>query len=245
MYDWRLLENGLEIPAVTYADQPYIIRCNDGAWLCCVTTGSGEEGAPGQHVSTCRSTDGGKSWEKPVPVETPGDVENSYAVLLKAPSGRVFVFYNRNSDNVREILSHDRQEVITRVDSLGHFVFKYSDDNGRSWSRERYDIPFRLFECDRANVYGGKLCFFWNVGRPFIHNGTAYVTLNKVGEMGRGFFQRSEGCLLASPNLLTADNPADAAWETLPEENREEIWEDRGRDHAYTHRCLCDPYRCR
>ena len=209
MYDWRLLENGLEIPAVTYADQPYIIRCNDGAWLCCVT--------PGQHVSTCRSTDGGKSWEKPVPVETPGDVENSYAVLLKAPSGRVFVFYNRNSDNVREILSHDRQEVITRVDSLGHFVFKYSDDNGRSWSRERYDIPFRLFECDRANVYGGKLCFFWNVGRPFIHNGTAYVTLNKVGEMGRGFFQRSEGCLLASPNLLTADNPADAAWETLPE----------------------------
>ena len=33
MYDWRLLENGLEIPAVTYADQPYIIRCNDGAWL--------------------------------------------------------------------------------------------------------------------------------------------------------------------------------------------------------------------
>lgn len=217
MYDWRLLENGLEIPAVTYADQPYIIRCNDGAWLCCVTTGSGEEGAPGQHVSTCRSTDGGKSWEKPVPVETPGDVENSYAVLLKAPSGRVFVFYNRNSDNVREILSHDRQEVITRVDSLGHFVFKYSDDNGRSWSRERYDIPFRLFECDRTNVYGGKLCFFWNVGRPFIHNGTAYVTLNKVGEMGRGFFQRSEGCLLASPNLLTADNPADAAWETLPE----------------------------
>lgn len=107
--------------------------------------------------------------------------------------------------------------MITRVDSLGHFVFKYSDDNGRSWSRERYDIPFRLFECDRANVYGGKLCFFWNVGRPFIHNGTAYVTLNKVGEMGRGFFQRSEGCLLASPNLLTADNPADAAWETLPE----------------------------
>ena len=40
MYDWRLLENGLEIPAVTYADQPYIIRCNDGAWLCIRPSGT-------------------------------------------------------------------------------------------------------------------------------------------------------------------------------------------------------------
>ena len=217
MCDWRLLQNGNSIPTVAYADQPYVVKTDDGAWLCCVTTGEGDEGEPGQHVSTCRSTDFGRSWSVPVAVEPPGSVENSYAVLLKVPSGRIFLFYNHNTDNVREIESHDRSMKISRVDSLGHFVFKYSDDGGRSWSRERYDIPIRRFDCDLENIYGGKLCFFWNVGRPFFHGGTCYVSLNKVGEMGRGFFQRSEGALLASPDLATVADPADATWETLPE----------------------------
>jgi hypothetical protein len=164
-----------------------------------------------------RSTDRGRTWSAPVPVE-PGDPrENSYAVLLKVPSGRVYVFYNHNTDNVREILSHNRAQTIKRVDSLGHFVFKYSDDHGRTWSRERYDLPFRLFQCDRENVYGGKLCFFWNVGKPFVLNGKAYVSLHKVGRMGRGFFEQSEGVLLVSANLLVEPDPAKIRWETLPE----------------------------
>ena len=163
--DWRLLDNGSRIPAENYADQPYVVRTGDGAWLCCVTTGSGNEGAQGQHVCTCRSTDLGRTWSEPIFVEEPGDVENSYAVMLKAPSGRVFIFYNRNTDNVREVEKHDRSGAFTRVVSLGSFVFKYSDHCGRSWSRERYEIPFRLFDCDRNNVYGGRIRFFWNVGR--------------------------------------------------------------------------------
>lgn len=215
--DWRLLENGSRIPAENYADQPYVVKTDDGAWLCCVTTGMGSEGAQGQHVSTCRSTDCGRTWSEPVSVEAPGDVENSYAVMLKAPSGRVFIFYNRNSDNVREISTHDRRGTFTRVDCLGSFVFKYSDDHGRSWSRERYEIPFRLFDCDRNNVYGGRIRFFWNVGRAFSLDGTALVSLIRVGEMGEGFYQRSEGSLLKSPDLFTADDPAEAHWITLPE----------------------------
>ena len=79
--DWRLLDNGSRIPAENYADQPYVVRTGDGAWLCCVTTGSGNEGAQGQHVCTCRSTDLGRTWSEPVSVEEPGDVENSYAVM--------------------------------------------------------------------------------------------------------------------------------------------------------------------
>ena len=215
--DQRHICNGLEIPTESYSDQPYIVKTDDGAWLCCVTTGPGHEGAGGQHVTTMRSTDRGKTWSSPVSIE-PGDKrENSYAVMLKAPSGRVYIFYNHNTDNVRDILSHDRTQVIRRVDSLGHFVFKYSDDHGKSWSKERHDIPFRLFQCDRENVYAGRICFFWNVGRPFILKGRAYVSLHKVGCMGRGFFARSEGALLASDNLLTEADPALIRWETLPE----------------------------
>ncbi len=248
--DWRHLENGLEIPTQSYSDQPFMVKTNDGDWLCCVTTGQGHEGAPGQHVSTMRSTDCGKTWNTPVPVEPPGDVENSYAVMLKVPtpssrhlparrsspgeggtpdtrhltpdtrpvpSGRVYIFYNHNTDNVREVKCHNGKDLFQRVDSLGHFVFKYSDDHGKSWSAKRYDIPIRLFQCDRDNVYGGSLCLFWNVGRPFTHGGSAYVPLIKVGQMGDGFFQQSEGCLLASDNLLTESDPEKISWQTLPD----------------------------
>lgn len=215
--DWRLLDNGSRIPAENYADQPYVVRTGDGAWLCCVTTGSGNEGAQGQHVCTCRSTDLGRTWSEPIFVEEPGDVENSYAVMLKAPSGRVFIFYNRNTDNVREVEKHDRSGAFTRVDCLGSFVFKYSDDCGRSWSRERYEIPFRLFDCDRNNVYGGRIRFFWNVGRAFAFDGAAWVSLIRVGEMGEGFYQRSEGSLLKSPDLFDVENPGEAHWITLPD----------------------------
>ena len=39
--DPRCIVNGWEIPTETYADQPYIVRTDDGAWLCAVTTGAG------------------------------------------------------------------------------------------------------------------------------------------------------------------------------------------------------------
>ena len=214
--DPRHISNGLEIPTAGYSDQPYIVQTDDGAWLCCVTTGPGHEGAQGQQVITLRSTDRGRSWSEPVPVEPDDPRENSYAVMLTAPSGRVFIFYNHNSDNVREVRRHDGLEPYKRVDSLGHFVFRYSDDHGRSWSTARYDIPCRRFQCDRDNVYGGALCFFWNVGKPFTLNGKAYVSLHKVGQMGRGFFAQSEGVLLVSDNLLTEPDPGEAQWQTLP-----------------------------
>ncbi len=215
--DPRHLSNGWEIPTESYSDQPYVVQTDDGAWLCCLTTGPGEEGASGQHVVTTRSTDGGRTWSPPLAVEPNDSPENSYAVLLKGPTGRVFVFYNHNTDNVRQVLCRDRKSTFTRVDSLGHYVFKYSDDGGRTWSAQRYDIPIRNFACDLSNVYGGTLRFFWNVGRPFILDGAAYVSLHKVGAFGHGFFEQSEGVLLRSPGLLTAGDPAAAQWQTLPD----------------------------
>ena len=212
--DWRNAENGFVIPTENYTDQPYVVKTDDGAWLCCVTTGSGREGEPGQHVLTLRSCDQGRSWCDAAKVEPDCPFENSYAVMLKAPGGRVFIFYNHNTDNIREALSTGGRRPVKRVDSLGHFVFRYSDDHGRSWSPRRYDIPLRRFRCDRENVYGGRICFFWNVGRAFIRDGGVYVTLNKLGDAR---FEHSEGVLLHSPDLLTVADPALASWETLPD----------------------------
>ena len=218
--DWRNIKNGLIIPDESYSDQPYVVKTNDGAWLCAMTTGSGHEGASGQHIISLRSFDQGKTWIDKRDVE-PGDgIEASYAVLLKAPTGRIFVFYNHNTDNVREIKGDDppyRNGIVKRVDSQGYFVFKYSDDDGKNWSDKRYTIPIRAFEIDKKNVYQGKIRFFWNVGRAYNYKGSAYVPLTKVGGFGDGFFTSNEGALLKSDNLFKVEDPSKANWETLPD----------------------------
>ncbi|MEI7920281.1 MAG: LamG-like jellyroll fold domain-containing protein [Planctomycetota bacterium] len=214
--DPRHMANGRIIPSEGYADQPYIVKADDGSWVCVITTGNGIEGAPGQHVVSIRTPDKGRSWEKPVDLEPANGPEASYAVLLKVPSGRIYAFYNHNTDRVTEVKREDKG-AYKRVDSLGHYVFKYSDDHGKTWSSQRYDVPVREFQSDRNNVYGGRLRFFWNVGRPLIVGSNAILTLHKVGAMGNGFFAQSEGALLRSKNILTEQDPKRITFETLPD----------------------------
>jgi hypothetical protein len=218
--DWRNVREGLEIPSIHYCDQPYVVVADDGAWVCIMTTGAGREGHTGQHVVTMRSEDLGRTWSEPVALEPSDGPEASYAVLLKIPGGRIYAFYNHNTDNVRTVKADNPpygDGLCRRVDSLGHFVYKFSDDNGRTWSADRHDIPQRLMNIDRENADKGDLLYFWNVGRPFIHAGAAYVSLHKVGGFGDGFFTRSEGILLMSRDLLTEPDPTKIGWETLPD----------------------------
>ena len=218
--DWRNLGNGSVMLNDGYSDQPYIVKTDDGGWLAVTTTGTGVEGAGGQHVISQRSTDLGKTWSAPVDVEPANGPEASYAVMLKVPYGRVYVFYNHNTDNVRQVIADKPaypDGFCRRVDSLGHFVLKYSDDGGRTWSPKRYDIPMREFEVDRRNAYQGKLKFFWNVGRAFAAAGAGFVPMHKVGGFGEGFFTSSEGALLKSGNILTERDPEKIGWQTLPD----------------------------
>ncbi|NUQ64094.1 MAG: hypothetical protein HUU20_16590 [Pirellulales bacterium] len=214
--DPRHISNGWNIPSEGYADQPYLVKTDDGAWLCVMTTGKGVEGAGGQHVVSMRSTDKGRTWSDLVPIEPADGPEASYAVLLKVPGGRIYVFYNHNTDRVAEVKRED-SGVYKRVDSLGHYVFKYSDDHGRTWSAKRFDVPIREFECDRNNVYGGRLRFFWNVGRPLIVGDEAIMVIHKVGAMGPGFFSQSEGAFFKSGNILKESDPEKLTFETLPD----------------------------
>lgn len=218
--DWRNIVHGNEIPSLLYSDQPFLIKTDDGAWLCVMTTGIGHEGQQGQHLISQRSFDRGKTWVDRVEIEPSDGPEASYAVMYKAPSGRVFVFYNHNTDNLRYVLGDNppfHEGKVRRVDSQGYFVFKYSDDHGKSWSERRHTIPVREFQIDRDNVYQGAIRFFWNVGRAFHHQGDVYVPLIKVGGFGEGFFTSNEGVLLKSDNLALVEDPAEANWQTLPD----------------------------
>jgi hypothetical protein len=213
--DGRNITTGWEIPREGYCDQPYVVVLDDGTWLCLLTTGPGREGDTRQHIVATRSADQGRTWSAPVDVEPQGPPESSWVMPVATPYGRVYAVYVHNTDDLRQVRSLGGP--IARVDTLGHYVFKFSDDGGRSWSDARYEIPVRAFAIDRANLYGGTLRFFWGVGKPVtLPDGAVVLGAAKVGNFGEGFMATSEGFFLRSDNLLVERDPTLVRWETLP-----------------------------
>jgi hypothetical protein len=216
--DWRNIRTGSPIPKEGYCDQPYVVITKDGNWLCTLTTGRGVEGEPEQHIVSTISSDKGRTWSPPVDIEPANGPEASWVMPLPLPSGRVYVFYTYNKDNLREVEGSNSPGNKRRVDTLGAYMFKYSDDNGRTWSKESYEIPMRLMRIDRENLYGGKVLFFWGVGKPIIHGGKVWFGFAKVGKWGNpGTMVESQGCFLRSDNILTESDPRKIRWQLLPD----------------------------
>ena len=216
--DWRNIRTGSPIPKEGYVDQPYVVITRDGNWLCCLTTGSGVEGEPGQHIVATISSDKGKTWTPPIDIEPANGPEASWVMPLITPHGRVYVFYTYNRDNLRRVEGCNSPAMAKRVDTLGHYAFKYSDDNGRTWSTKRYYIPMRLMRIDRENLYAGKLLFFWGVGKPIVDRGKVWLGFAKVGKWGDpGAMVESQGCFMRSDDILTARDPSEIKWELLPD----------------------------
>ena len=219
--DRRNFDFGSEMPYENYCDQPYIVKTDDGAWLCTITTGAAnQEGQHGQHVTTMRSTDLGRTWSPPVDIEPADGPEASFSQLVKTSFGRIYCFYTYNRDNVRKVIADEKYYpggMCSRVDVLGYYVFKYSDDQGRSWSEQRGTVPVRETEIDRNNPYGGKIRLFWNATKMFVSEGAVFIPLYKIGRIGYGQMAEDEGWFLKSENLLTERDPDKLVWETLPD----------------------------
>lgn len=212
--DWRHIKNGNLIPTYAYSDQPYIVKADDDAWVCVTTTGISVEGAPGECVVVSRSTDSGKSWTLPTKLEN-DDTDYAYAVPAKAPGGRIYCFYNHNTDNIKKSDLFGK-----RCDMGGHFVFKFSDDNGITWSARRFEVPIRDFAIDHINpiiINNKAFRFFWTVGKPFFDNDNFYLPLIKFSFNKVSIIDRSECVLLTSPNLAFENKPDKILWQTLPD----------------------------
>ncbi len=209
--DARNIAAGVVIPDEGYCDQPYVVRTEDGNWLCVLTTGQGQEGGRDQHVVATISADQGRTWSPLIDIEPPGPPEASWAMPLKTPSGRVYVFYTYNTPS---LATWEGKRV--RADSFGDIVFKYSDDNGHTWSAERHRLPNRAMAIDRANFFGGWPRICWCVGKPIVAGDVVYFGGSKVGHpaVGPG---PTEGVFFSSSNVLTETDPDRIRWRLLPD----------------------------
>lgn len=217
--DARDIRTGRTIPDEGYADQPYVVITKDGHWLCTLTTGPGVEGRHGQHICATISADQGKTWSPLIDIEPSAGPEASWVMPLVTPTGRVYVFYTYNAANLREVPNTNHPNVAKRVDTLGSYVYKYSDDNGKTWSKERYNIPMRLMRIDRErNQTGGDPLFFWGVGKPITHGDSMYFGFAKVGKWGLpGAMVQSQGCFMRSDNILNEPDPSRVRFTLLPD----------------------------
>ena len=83
-----------------------------------------------------RSSDKGRTWEPHVDVEPADGPEASWVMPYLTSYGRVYVFYTYNAANLREVIAGNAYSR-KRVDTLGEYAVKYSDDGGKSWSKKR------------------------------------------------------------------------------------------------------------
>jgi len=209
--DPRDIENGHKIAAYNYADQPYVVVNRRGEWVCVLTTGRKPEGSRGQFVVSTISADKGKTWSEPVAIEPDDGPEASWATPLIVPSGRIYVFYSYNGDDVTTLPGGGKK---VRSDTHGWYVFRYSDDDGRTWSPRRYRIPIRVTDADRRNPWKGEVCHFWGIDKPKVQNGTVYFAFTKLA---RFFMEEGEGWIAASKNILTEKDPEKIEWTILPD----------------------------
>ncbi len=198
--DWRNIAAGFELPSEGYSDQPYIVITKNGNWLCVLTTGRGQEGSVGQHVVSTISTNQGRAWSPLTEIEPANGPEASWVTPLVTPGGRVYAFYDYNGKPIR-------------ADMLGWYAFRYSDDDGRTWSRDRYRLPVRETACDRSNDWQGRAQIFWGIDKPKISDGVVLFGFTKLGkymlDLGEGWFFRSD-------NILTEPDVSKLRLEILP-----------------------------
>jgi hypothetical protein len=209
--DPRDMNAGLIIPDEGYCDQPYIIVNDDGSWTCVLTTGKKHEGSLGQHIVSTISNDKGKTWSKLVDIEPAAGPEASWVVPLKTDYGRIYVFYTYNGDRVSTLPGNKKR---VRSDMLGWYSYKYSDDHGKSWSKQRYRIPMRVTACDRGNNWAGKVQIFWGIDKPKVSDGSVYFAFTKLA---RYMLDNGEGWVMKSDNLMSEKDPDKITWRMLPD----------------------------
>lgn len=178
------------------------------------------EGGPGLRLLATHSTDRGRTWSAPVPIDEPSrQSHDGYQLLQRMPDGseRVFVFYGWNEGSQYPPGADPSLTELRRTDMQldEGYWFRVSHDGGRSWGDRRWSIPVRRTRIDRENPWVGSTMGMFLCDKPSVIGGAVYVAFQKTRD-GAGETPGSEVFFLRSRNLLHVEDLADAEWETLP-----------------------------
>lgn len=207
--DVRDISQGLSIYENGYMDQPYVTVLPNGNWLCMFTTGAATESRPGQHVVATTSTDKGRTWSEPVDIEPSSGPLASWAMPYLTSFGRVYAFYDYNGDNINSL----NGKPLKQVGELGWYCYKYSDDNGQTWS-ERYRLPVRKTPVDFNNDWKGEVQLLWGISKPIRVGNSMYFGFTKLGKYQQDL---GEGWFFKSNNIDSEKDATKLNWQLLPD----------------------------
>lgn len=215
--DWRNVIYGDLIHRNGYCDQPYVVILDNGKWLCVLTTNAGKEGTMGQYIISCISEDQGKTWSVPTEIEKPTSESSSWVMPYLTKYGRVYVFYIHNGDKIHELQGdyhyHDIDRNNIREDMLGWYCYKYTDDDGKTWS-ERYRLTIKKTEIDFNNNWQGEVQMLWGIGKPVDVDEGMMFAFTKIKQY---MLDHSEGWFLKCSNINRVKNPEKLIWTILPD----------------------------
>jgi hypothetical protein len=120
-------------------NQHFIVRVTPRGTFLAIRTQASIEAAGDQRVVSARSTDQGETWSEPVEVDGPDDQDDggmaSWGFPVLAPGvtddggDRIYCLY------VKNVGVND-----SRAADTGALRYRYSEDDGRSWSDETFDL---------------------------------------------------------------------------------------------------------
>ena len=186
-----------------------------GTFVAIWTQGAGEN-APNHRVVSSRSTDRGKTWSKLVEVDGPQPGETrmvglaSWAFpIVAAPLKRLYCVYNKNV-GIQDVRPAD----------TGVLRVKWSDDDGRTWSREFHDYPVGRTNYSNPDpavpetwiVYQNPL---YSKAGPVIAGFTRWAS-KAADDDPRNWGRNTEVAFLSFDNILSEKDPAKLQVTTYP-----------------------------
>jgi hypothetical protein len=228
LWDSRWIPNGNVLRSGGYSCQPYCSVLPDGTWSCVMTFIHAPvwiEGRPGEHMVSMRSKDHGKTFDKFVTIEpysntSTGQVSAYGSIAARKDGSRIFALWIQNVNNVSHVPGSKPSNSF-RADMLGNFVWKYSDDQGLTWSNKHYTIPVPYNFIESINTFSkknngtGDVQIMWEVDHlKTMKDNTLIFAFTKIGTYAVA--APEEIFILASKNILTENNPDLVVWDMWP-----------------------------
>ncbi|HOJ53442.1 MAG TPA: exo-alpha-sialidase [Phycisphaerae bacterium] len=196
------------------SNQHFLVTPTKAGTFLAFWTMSTRENNPDQHVAMSRSEDRGRTWSRPVtvaggPADAHGRMASWQFPVVVPETGRIYLFWNQNVGI-----------TDAREDTTGALAYKWSDDDGRTWS-DVHTLQIRKSAISNPEpgspenwvVYQAPII----TSRGEVIVGFTRWTSKTIQPEGGLFDRDSEIWFLRFDNLLTERDGSKLTVTTLPE----------------------------